>query len=45
MYGIKPPAAATAYWQEMRNPEGEAIYDRAKARAAASAANASASGQ
>jgi cation/acetate symporter len=45
LYGIKPPAAATAYWQEMRNPEGEAIYDRAKARAAASAANASASGQ
>ena len=45
LYGIKPPAAATAYWQEMRNPEGEAIYDRAKARAAASAANASPGGQ
>jgi hypothetical protein len=45
LYGIKPPAAATAYWQEMRNPEGEAIYDRAKARAAASAANASTGGQ
>lgn len=45
LYGMKPPAAASAYWEEMRDPEGEAIYDRAKARSAAQAANASANAQ
>jgi cation/acetate symporter len=45
LYGMKPPAATLAYFEELRDPDGEAIYDRAKARAAAQAANASANAQ
>ena len=37
-YLHKPSQGEDNYYQEMRDPEGEAIYDRAQARAAAQAA-------
>ncbi len=40
----RPSEPEAAYCEEMRDPEGEAIYDRAQQRAAATAASA-ASGQ
>ncbi|MND00159.1 hypothetical protein D3C83_186720 [compost metagenome] len=42
LYGGKPTEADQAYWEDMRDPEGEAIYDRMQQRAAALAANANA---
>ncbi len=42
LYGGKPTEADQAYWEEMRDPEGEAIYDRMQQRAATIAANANA---
>jgi hypothetical protein len=42
-YTQSPPSQAEAdYRRAMRNPDGEAIYDRAQARAAAAAASAGA---
>ncbi|MGH6865170.1 MAG: hypothetical protein ACREDO_03095, partial [Methyloceanibacter sp.] len=41
LYGPAASAAQEAYWEEMRNPEGEAIFDRAQQRAAAAAATTS----
>jgi cation/acetate symporter len=37
LYGPKPSQAGNAYYEEMRNPEGEAIFDQAQERAAAAA--------
>jgi hypothetical protein len=37
-----PSEAETAFYEEMRDPDGEAIYDRAQQRAAAAAAAAQA---
>jgi cation/acetate symporter len=38
LYLHKPSQGEDNYYEEMRDPEGEAIYDRAQARAAAQAA-------
>jgi cation/acetate symporter len=40
LYGPEPPAACIAYYEEMRRPEGETLYDHAEARAAALSARA-----
>ena len=41
LYGPAPTPAAMAYYEEMRKPEGEAIFDLAQQRAASAAASAS----
>jgi len=38
LYLHKPSQGEDDYYEEMRDPEGEAIYDRAQARTAAQAA-------
>ncbi|MGH6735080.1 MAG: solute symporter family protein [Methyloceanibacter sp.] len=38
LYGPAPSAAEMAYYEEMRKPEGEAIFDRAQKRAATASA-------
>jgi hypothetical protein len=46
LFRWRPSEAEMIYREEMRDPEGEAIYDRAQARAAAvAAASAAASSQ
>jgi cation/acetate symporter len=40
LYGPKPSEIEAAYWEAMRNPEGETIYDRAQRRATAPAQDA-----
>ena len=37
LYGPAPTSVNTAYYEEMRKPEGETIFDRAQARAASAA--------
>jgi hypothetical protein len=38
LYLHRPSQGEDNYYEEMRDPEGEAIYDRAQARAAVQAA-------
>jgi hypothetical protein len=46
LFRWRPSEAETIYYEEIHDPEGEAIYDRAQARAAAvAAASAAASNQ
>ncbi|MGV1014584.1 MAG: cation acetate symporter [Methyloceanibacter sp.] len=35
LYGPRPSIAVMSYWREMRDPDGETIYDRVQARVAA----------
>ncbi|MGV1015269.1 MAG: cation acetate symporter, partial [Methyloceanibacter sp.] len=42
LYCPRPAMTATPYWDEMRDPEGETIYDRVQARVAAQEAGANA---